>query len=1012
MNFVKISCKLSFTFLAIVFVSTLFAQAPVITQQPNNLVKCIGNSGQIILTATGAEPLSYQWFKDGAPFASGSAVLDFPALSELDEGEYYCNVSNGEGNVNSFYCEVQVVNGIPVINDVSTESDFVCLGTDNLFEADVVGEYMQVIWYFEGLVSDYGANYNLSSAQLSDEGIYYCVASNACGSVQSVNLSIDIVVPANITVQPVTTTVCQGEDVTFFPIVEGDYLNFIWMRNDVLLPSEQNNSITINDVVYPHTYYYNLIAYNLCDHDTSNTVYITVNNLPQIVGQPIDHSECPTDEITLYAYAGGTTEAFYQWYELTDGLIDGAIEDSFAVPMTSGDTSYYYCVMTNVCGSVNSDTASVIIKQAPIITQQPTGAEVCVGQNLNIQVKAAGTEPLFYQWLFNGADVNGANIDGDNEETIHITAITSGQFGMYSCHVTNECGFVVSDEVEVIVNVPPLVAEQPEDVVVCEGEEFTIDITSQGTEPIEFEWYILETSTLLGNEEDYSSDAAIPENSGSYYCILSNMCGDLSTDTVSVEIRSLPQVLTNPEGLDVCVGDYVEMSITANGSEPLDFLWYRNGSSVSSQTNSTLSISAAQVNQTGTYFCRVMNDCGYEDSETAQLTIGTAPAITWHPINQTLCELETLNLIMDAQGDNYNLQWYFNDMPIPGENDTVLNFTQVDESYSGSFYCLAYNACATVSTDTVDVVIHPAPELDLGDDIDLCDGVSVTIGPTEVYVHYSWNNGANNQTLEVSSSGVYILDVTGINSCHNYDTIVVTFHQYHQILFAQDTVVACGPYVINAGAGAYSYLWSTTPPQTTQTITVNSTGTYSVTCTGDSFGCSSSGSVFIDSRTPISFNLGNDVSAPVDSFVNIGIGHIYSEYLWNTGFTGSTLTVYGSDYGTGTYQFWLTAYALNGCSDTDTINVTFYNDSGIEEAANKETVAIYPNPATDFVVFKSEDFAMTSVEFYNISGELVSKEIINSWEFSFNVSNFAKGLYFVNIRGDENKSQRRKILIQ
>ena len=366
---------------------------------------------------------------------------------------------------------------------------------------------------------------------------------------------------------------------------------------------------------------------------------------------------------------------------------------------------------------------------------------------------------------------------------------------------------------------------------------------------------------------------------------------------------------------------------------------------------------------------------------------------------------------MDAQGDNYYLQWYFNDMPIPGENDTVLNFALVDESYSGSFYCLAYNACATVSTDTVEVVIHPAPELDLGDDIDRCEGVSVEIGPADVYVHYEWNTNENTPNINVSHSGTFILDVTGSNTCHNYDTIVVTFHPYHQILFTQDTVIACGPYVINAGAGAYSYLWSTTPAQTTPTITVNSTGTYAVTCTGDSYGCISTGSIFIDSRVPISFSLGNDVSAPVDSFVNIGISHVYSEYLWNTGFTGPSLTVYGSNYGAGTHQFWLTAFALNGCTDTDTINVTFYNDSGIEDAANQETLSIYPNPASDIVVFKSEDFVMTSVEFYNISGELVSKEIINSWEFSFNVSNFAKGLYFVNISG-ENKSIRRKILIQ
>jgi hypothetical protein len=76
----------------------------------------------------------------------------------------------------------------------------------------------------------------------------------------------------------------------------------------------------------------------------------------------------------------------------------------------------------------------------------------------------------------------------------------------------------------------------------------------------------------------------------------------------------------------------------------------------------------------------------------------------------------------------------------------------------------------------------------------------------------------------------------------------------------------------------------------------------------------------------------------------LAIGHFIPNTCENTGFDGPTLTVFGSNYGTGTHEFWLTAFALNGCSDTDTINVTFYNDSGIEDVADQENLAIYPNP--------------------------------------------------------------------
>lgn len=989
------------------------AQAPQITQQPNSLIKCVGNSGVVALVATGAAPISYQWYKNGNPYGPDSPTLDFPAISETDEGDYYCEVSNGEGSVTSFTVHVVNVNGSPVINDIITENDLVCLGTDNLFSSDYSGENVSVAWYHNSGVVDYGADYNVVDATLADEGTYYYTATNACQSVMSDEVSIDVVIPAEITTQPLTQTICEGEDAVFSAVATGDYLYYIWMRNDVLMPSEQTNELTVADVAYPHEYYYNLIAYNICDQDTSNSVYILVNNIPQIVGQPVDHNNCMSEEVTLYAYAGGTTQVNYQWYQLGAGIVDGETADSFSPEMIAGDTTYYYCEMSNICGTVYSDTAMVVVKEAPVITQQPSGGVYCAGQNVSIQVKADGTDPLYYQWLFNGADVNGTNITGDEAETIHFSGINEGQQGYYSCHVSNVCGYVVSDEALITVNIAPLVTEQPEDASVCEGGELSLNISSQGTEPVGFEWYLLAGHVLMGTDQDYITTDADPANSGEYFCILTNSCGVVSTDTVSVEIRALPVVTVQPVGDEVCVGESVQMEIEATGAEPLDFLWYRNGSAVSGETNNIISYVSAQVNQTGAYFCRAMNDCGYDDSDIVDLLVGTPPAITWNPIDQNLCELETLNLIMDAQGDNYSLQWYFNNSPVSGENDTVLNIPMVHLANAGVFYCLAYNSCASVSTDTVEVVVNPAPAIDLGEDIDLCAGESVTIGPENNYVHYDWNSGLSNQpTLEVHLGGTFILDVTGVNSCHNRDTLVVTFHPYHQILFGPETIIACGSYVLNAGEGAYSYLWNTTPPQTTSSITVNVTDSVSVVVLGDSFGCETSQTVFVDVRTPISFELGADVSAPVDSFVNIGLSPVFSQYYWNTGFTGPMLTVYGANWGLGTHEFWLTATALNGCSHTDTINVFFYNGSGIKINDEIPEIIVFPNPATDYVRFESEQTLLDNIEVYNISGELVAKEIINSAEFSLNVSNFAKGLYMIKIQAQDNKVFTRKILIQ
>lgn len=1006
----------SFLIFSGVFLSFAFnssAQAPQITQQPENLIKCLDDAGSISLVATGAETLHYQWYQNSIPVGLDSPTLEFLALAEADEGEYYCTISNGEGNIDSDNCTISVANGIPTINSITSENDLVCGGTNNLFTADVSGENFYITWYHFTNSLGYGTTFNLISAQIDDEGDYYFTATNVCGSISSAIKEIDVVIPANITTEPQTQTICEGEDAIFTPVAEGDFLNFIWMENDLLMPSEQNISLTVTGATYPHYDYYNLIAYNVCKHDTSNTVYITVNNIPQITGQPQDYNVCSTEDITLYAYAGGTTEVNYQWYEYDDGIIADEISDSFIPEIIPSDTSYYYCEMSNICGTVYSDTVEIIIKEAPIITQQPTDAVLCVGDNISIQIKASGTEILYYQWLFNGSNVAGANIAGAEASTIIITGITEGQQGLYSCHVSNDCGFTITEEAILTVNTPPLVNEQPEDVTICEGEELEITMLTSGTEPVEFEWYLLGATEIIGTEQVYIDENANPENSGEYYCILTNICGEISTDTVDVLIKALPAISLHPVDEEVCVGDYVEMTIEASGADPLQYLWYRNGSAVSDQTNDILQYANAQVNQSGTYFCRVMNDCGYEDSNFAELIIGSPAAITWNPIDQNLCEHDTLNLIMDAQGDNYTLQWYFNNVPITGQNDTVLHINNISSLLSGDYHCSAFNSCAVVNTDTVTVVIDEAPAVSLGPDIDLCDGETTTLSAGETYVHYSWNNGLSYQpSLEVQLGGTFILDVTGENSCHNWDTVVVTFHPYHNILFGNDDIIVCGSYVLDAGEGAFSYLWNTSPPQNTSSIIVNTPGTYSVIATGDSFGCETTQSIFVDVREPISFSLGSDVSAPVDSFVNIGIAHIYSEYLWNTGHELPMLTVYGTSYGIGTFEFRLTAIALNGCSYTDTINVIFYPASGIETQNLFDYINLYPNPASDFINLSSDNYYINGIEIYNLYGELILKEIINNIEFSLNVSNFAKGLYFIRCDCSDNSSRTLKFLKQ
>ena len=72
---------------------------------------------------------------------------------------------------------------------------------------------------------------------------------------------------------------------------------------------------------------------------------------------------------------------------------------------------------------------------------------------------------------------------------------------------------------------------------------------------------------------------------------------------------------------------------------------------------------------------------------------------------------------------------------------------------------------------------------------------------------------------------------------------------------------------------------------------------------------------------------------------------------------------------------------------------------------------IYPNPAKNNITITNSNFVMNSVELYNISGQKVRSEIINSMQTNLNVSGLEKGIYIMNITSNDT-SIKRKVVIE
>jgi hypothetical protein len=190
----------------------------------------------------------------------------------------------------------------------------------------------------------------------------------------------------------------------------------------------------------------------------------------------------------------------------------------------------------------------------------------------------------------------------------------------------------------------------------------------------------------------------------------------------------------------------------------------------------------------------------------------------------------------------------------------------------------------------------------------ICPGNPTTLTATGgSYYGYAWSNGATTSSITVSALGTY--SVTVYENCNSASSsVTVSSAGGTATITPSGPTTFCqgGSVTLTASSGA-SYLWS--DGETTQQITVTSSGSYSVDVTSGS-GCSAQSSVTavtvnalptatISAGGPTTFCQGGSVKLTSSAG---------SAYLWSDGETTSTITVTA----TGNYSVDVTN--ASGCS--------------------------------------------------------------------------------------------------
>jgi len=173
-------------------------------------------------------------------------------------------------------------------------------------------------------------------------------------------------------------------------------------------------------------------------------------------------------DTVIFSVVASVAGLNYQWRKDGVNLVDGQrLTGATRATVTlldahPADAGTYSVVVSNSSGSALTRDATLVVHALPQITRQPQNVSVVVGSAAQFVVQAIGTEPLVYQWRFNGA-----NLDGATNTYYAIASVQTNHSGQYSVAVGNLYGSLISSNA--ILVAMPFVPFHFEPVVKVDG---------------------------------------------------------------------------------------------------------------------------------------------------------------------------------------------------------------------------------------------------------------------------------------------------------------------------------------------------------------------------------------------------------------------------------------------------------------------------------------------------------------------------------------------------------------
>ncbi|XP_016146102.1 hemicentin-1-like [Sinocyclocheilus grahami] len=698
---------------------------------------------------SGIPPPSITWLKDGRPVDTTQEILKLESAGRIlhikkarleDAGKYTCVATNAAGEAQQ-HVRLNMHEPPSIQYAGETLNETILAGFQIQLKCKATGSPLPAVtWYKDGhpLTSAAGVNIlsrgqvlEIDRAQVSDAGLYKCVAINVAGSAE-LTYSLQVYVSPSVSSKGGMITVVVNDPVRLECEASGVPVpSLTWLKegspvssfSDGIQVLSGGRVLSFVSAQVSDTGRYTCVAVN-AGGEQHREYDLRVYVPPNIMGEEVNQTVMMGQSVQLHCQSDAIPPPALSWQKDGRSLYRkpglSLSEDSSLLKINSAqvqDTGRYTCEATNVAGKTEKHyNLNVWVSPSIRGSDEVSPLTVIEGGLITLVCESSGIPPPSLTWKKDGLELKGDSrvrvLSGGRQ--LQISRAEKADASSYTCLASSTAGSAMKEYILQVYVRPSISSSAQDQETVTRGGDITLQCEADGIPRPAISWMKdgrpLSRAQILNEGRLLRIQDAQVADTGRYTCIAVNVAGQADRK-YDLNVHVPPTIIGQtqvPENVSVVVKNPVVLTCEASGMPLPSITWLKDGQPISASSSVRvisggrgLRLMHAAIEDAGRYTCIVSNSAG-EERKNFDLNVLVPPSIVKEGTVEDVKVKERQNIILacEVTGNPVpEITWLKDGQPLASDSRLQVmsngRFLQISGSQvadTGRYSCLASNS--------------------------------------------------------------------------------------------------------------------------------------------------------------------------------------------------------------------------------------------------------------------------------------------------------------------------------